>query len=114
MHGICVILNSKYLDNNVDFSSANFGNITVFIFGAISGTVAWCCIAKVIPIKALEFVGKNSLTYYGIHFFFISIISFATQNSVVIAIGTFFATTVTVIIYNKLGVNKLFKGRFKA
>ncbi|MCD8012196.1 MAG: hypothetical protein LUG99_03305 [Lachnospiraceae bacterium] len=106
-------MNSWYLGNLVDFSSACFGNVALFIVSSVSGTMIWCYIAQVLAfMKPLKFIGRNSLVYYGMHFFFTSAIGFLTDNTLIIVLAALSGTTVTVMIYNKLKIYKLFKGRF--
>ncbi len=114
LYFVMFYINVIFLKNTLDYSSADFGNIIFFFFGAVFGTVVLCYISfLLVKLKVLTFIGKNSLTYYLIHFFFISIISFAVHNDLIVMILTIAFTTVSVWIYNKLGIDKLFNGRKK-
>ncbi len=114
LHSIGVLVNVGYLENTLDYSAASFGNPFLFILGGVAGTVAWCKIAQIWKSAApLQFVGKNSLTYYGIHYFLVSTVGFFSDNALIVMVGTLVGTTIVTLIYNKIGINKLFVGRYR-
>ncbi len=107
--------NVAMLGNVIDFSSACYGNVPLFILSSLGGTVFVCKISQWLhAIRPLQFIGRNSLTYYLVHYFFISIFGFLIEDTVVVAIGTLLCTSIVVLIYNKVGVNNLFTDVFKS
>lgn len=65
--------NSSYY---VDMASSSHGNIFLFMFTAISGSIFLISLSKLIPkIKPLIYIGKNSLIFMGLNGFFFSFIN---------------------------------------
>ncbi len=106
-------LNCDYLDNVLDYSANAFGHMPLFVVGSIAGTIVVCYLAYLLQkSKVFCYMGKNSLTYYLAHYFLISVIGFLMNNTWVVFIGSLLLTTLLVMLYNKIGANKLFKGVF--
>ncbi len=60
----------------VDMASSNHGNIFLFLFTAISGSIFIISLSKLIPkIKPLTYIGKNSLIFMGLNGFFLAFIN---------------------------------------
>lgn len=68
-----------FLNRTVEFSSGQFGCIPVFIISSITGSLLLIGISIAIKQSTLlEFIGKNSLWYYGLHYLVLSVVGFVT------------------------------------
>ena len=110
VNAICICLNK----NTLDFSSAAFGNVFLFILGAFAGTAAWAIISQFVSKvcwvnQGFAYIGKNSLAFYTIHFFFNSIAGIL-EYSVTSFFTVLILTASSVVVYNKIGLNNLFQG----
>lgn len=118
VHVSCLILNVYVFNNNLDFSSASYGILPIYLLGAFAGSMFF--IGLNIMVKKfilLEYVGKNSMVYYALHYEVLAIVDFIVVKfinvdwlmSTIIFISTISLTTAVVFIYNKLKIGKLFK-----
>ena len=110
VNAFCIYMNK----NTLDFSSATFGNIFLFIPGALAGTVMWTVISQFVSKicwvnQGLGYIGKNSLSFYTIHFFFNSIVGIF-EYKVIVFFAVVILTTLSVMFYNKIGLNNLLQG----
>ncbi len=113
IQALCIYLNN----NTLDFSSALFGNVLFFIPCAVAGTLSWAIISQAVAEcgkinKYLVYIGKNSLAFYMIHFFFNSICGFFNLRESISFFAVLTFTTLAVMFFNKSGLNKLFQGDF--
>lgn len=70
---LCVInivstyYNYIYIGRNIDFYIGDLGNPILFMLQSLSAIFAWIIIAnRIKELKWLQFIGKNSLIYYGL------------------------------------------------
>ena len=108
-----------YLTNTIlDFSAASFGILPIYMLCALCGSLFFIgVISRIKKAPSLEYIGKNSLVYYALHYEVLAVTSFVIVKfisqefltAVVSFILTLALTTVVVWIYNKLNVGKLFK-----
>ena len=69
------------LHKNLDFSSGYFGFFPLFFVGSIAGSGMLICIAMLIENnRLLEYVGRNSLLFYGFHYVVLSGVSFVVER----------------------------------
>ena len=74
---VCYVFNCLVLNNDIDFSSLYYGNIVLYILGAVSGSISMLTICSFIKkLLFISFIGRYSLLYYGLHYFFVSVFSF--------------------------------------
>lgn len=115
---VCFIVNVYCFNKTLDFSAGSFGILPVYLIGAISGSLFFILLfRKIKSFKPLEYIGKNSLVYYALHYVVLAVVGFLIErvidiNSVVSIISfaaTSVITTLVVVIYNKLNVGKIFK-----
>lgn len=116
-HISCLILNVVILKNTLDFSAASFGIVPIYMLGGLGGSVFFIGIVSILKdIPPLEYVGKNSLVYYALHYEILAIVGFVVFKfigdsllmEIIIFVLTLVLTTVVVWIYNKLKIEKLF------
>lgn len=114
---VCFIVNVYYFNNNLDFSAGLFGVLPIYLVGALSGSLFLILsFSKMQSFKSLEYVGKNSLVYYALHYIVLSVVGFITEKifsiSYLINIFNFVMvlslTSIVVMLYNKLGIGKIF------
>ncbi len=112
------MLNGSIFNNLLDFSAGSFGVIRIYLLGAISASFLLIGLSyKMKSFKALEYMGKNSLVFYALHYEVLAIVSFMLmkfiKTDLIATIFTFvitlFATTLVVMFYNKLKIGKLFR-----
>lgn len=115
---ICFIINVYYFKNNLDFSAGLFGILPIYLIGATSGSFFLILLfSKIKSLKPLEFIGKNSLAYYALHYIVLAVISFIVEkiiniNYIVIPLSfitVLVITTLIVMLYNKLNIGKIFR-----
>lgn len=118
VHIVCLILNVILLRNKLDFSAASFGVLPIYILGALGGSIFFIgIVSRIKKMVVLEYIGKNSLVYYALHYEVLAIVSFVASKlvnmdlliTVIVFILTLVLTTAVVWIYNKLNIGKLFK-----
>ncbi len=118
VHISCLLLNEFILKNTLDFSAASFGLFPIYLLGALGGSIFFIAIiSRIKKMVLLEYIGKNSLVYYALHYEVLAIVSFVASTLIDIDllitamtfILTLVLTTVVVRSYNKLNIGKLFK-----
>lgn len=118
LHIACFIVNVFLLGNILDFSVGSFGNFLIYILGALGGSIF--CIGITNRIKRffmLEYIGKNSMVYYALHYEVLAVVSFLVKKfvnadyltTISSFIFTLVITTIIVWVYNKFNIDKLFK-----
>lgn len=118
LHGVCWLLNAVVLGHVLDFSAASFGILSIYLLGALGGSFFLVgTTSRFKRMRLLEYIGKNSLVYYGLHYEVLAGVGFFVSKLVkgdfLIAIMTFVVslilTTVVVWLYNRLNIGKLFR-----
>ncbi len=72
-------LNYLVLGRTVGMWSNNYGNLLYFLGGAVSGIISTVCLSKCVKNKVIEYIGKNSIFYYGMHIVLLEIGAYVTQ-----------------------------------
>lgn len=112
------VLNVVVLGHSLDFSASSFGILPLYVLGALSAVLVLVILTSQIKkLKAIEYVGKNSLVYYALHYEVLALVSFVIEkvtsigiiSTIVSFVATCLLTTIIVAIYNKIGIGKLFK-----
>lgn len=96
---------NRYLSNVlVDLSSLNLGNILLYFASCIFGTFVTISISMIINNqKFLQWIGKNSLYFYGLHYIFLAIAEKLIPFSGILQTTiTLVALIPVIFIYNKL------------
>ena len=111
-------LNVVVLGNNLDFSAASFGILPLYILGALSAVLVVIVLTSQIKkLQPIEYIGKNSLVYYALHYEVLALVTFVVEkvtsigiiSTIVSFVATCLLTTIIVAIYNKIAVGNLFK-----
>ena len=111
IHIAMFIVNSIVLGNGIEFSSGFIRNEALWLVGAVTGIIAYCYICKKISsFSPLEYIGKNSLYFYCLHYFVLAIVGIVTEkafsseivNTLITFILTTIVTTIVVVTYNFL------------
>ena len=118
IYAICLNVNVFLLKNTLDFSSASFGILALYVVGGLCGSIFLIgLLSKVKSFAPIEYIGRNSLVYYALHYEVLAVIGYIcskiinahTLFVVIVFIFTVVITTLVVLIYNKLNIGKLFK-----
>ncbi len=86
---------------HIDLSSMHLGYWCLYVFTSFFGTLLTLSISSHISSSLIQWIGKNSIYYYGLHFCTIWIVDSFT-NGIVCAILTLFITTPLVLGYKKM------------
>ena len=113
-----LLLNECLFKTVLEFSAASFGVLPIYILGAIGGSIFFISItSRLKSVKPLEYIGKNSLIYYALHYEVLAVVGYIIETflsgDLLITISSFILTllftTVLVWGYNKLNIGKFFR-----
>lgn len=80
--GICNIiftyLNYKHMSMSIDMWGNRYGNPVFFLLEALGGIVFIIAVSKLIHMRWISRIGKNSLIYYGVHIVLVEAIELIT------------------------------------
>ena len=114
----CLIINVFLLKNTLDFSAGSFGELLLYLLGGLCGSLLVVRVASLMGNHTvLEYVGKNSLVYYALHYEVVAVVTFLAQKlitvvwvSQIVGFGaTVLVTSIVVWLYNKAKIGKLFQ-----
>ena len=103
-------MNCGYLNHRIDFSGCNFGAFPLFLISSIAGSICIIQLAMWIQQwKVVEYIGKRSLYYYGLHYPVLSAAGFLCERilgegiicETVTFVLTLLGTTVAVFCYER-------------
>ncbi len=103
LFAVTVGLNYLFFSHSVYLSSLTLGCVPLYLMSSVSDTVLIYTIAMALPAqRILQFFGKNSMYYYGLHYEVIGVIEKILPGGILQTMGTFAVLIPVVACYKTM------------
>lgn len=103
LFAVTVGLNYIFFSHSIDLSSLTLGCVPLYLMSSVSGTILIYTIAVALPAqRILQFFGKDSMYYYGLHYEVIGVIEKILPGGGLQTMGTFAILIPIVVCYKTM------------